>query len=108
MARHLVHRSDANAQQIRHYLEKHVASVVPIGQPVDWAVGYRGLTALVEIKTPTGRLRMAQVEFLSSFRGLVLVVRTEQQAKALLGHMARISQVWTRNSCGITIRETER
>ena len=84
MGKYHVHRSDTNATEILDWLEAHMASVSRSGRPTDAIVGYRGLSALVEIKTPKGKLRPSQKEFLMTWRGAVAVLRTTQDAEELL------------------------
>lgn len=50
----------------------------------DIIVGYRGLNHLVEIKTRTGRLTSAQVDFHAAWRGRVDIVRGADDADQLV------------------------
>lgn len=48
----------------------------------DLIVGYRNLTMLLEVKTPKGRLRKGQEEWLSEWRGHTCIVRSLDEAIA--------------------------
>lgn len=85
MAIYQVHRSDANAVEIISALRQAGASVESIGRPLDILVGWRGETYLVEIKTPQGKLRQSQKAFLAAWKGHAMVVRSVDEAMALLG-----------------------
>ena len=89
MGKYHVHRTDGNADHLRAYLEAHGAQVDVIDRPVDWAVGFRGATALVEVKRPRGRLRASQEAFLDGYRGLCAILRTEADCDALLRMLRR-------------------
>lgn len=51
----------------------------------DLVVGYRGVTYLLEVKSPRGRLTRDQVTWHGEWRGHVAVVRGEAQALAAIG-----------------------
>lgn len=89
MGRYLVHQSDATAKPIREYLEANGAQVAAIGQPVDWAVGFLGLTVLAEVKTPTGPMRPKQRDFVMSWVGAIWVLRDLIDAREMLDLMRR-------------------
>ena len=85
MGRYQVHRSDANAAAIRAGLEAHGADVEPIGRPLDWLVGFRGRTFVLECKTARGQIRPSQENFLLRWRGHAAVVRTLEEALKEIG-----------------------
>jgi hypothetical protein len=87
MGKYAVHRQDANQSALDAWFEAHGASVVPLGRPVDRAIGYHGITALVEVKTKKGKLEPDQQRFFASFTGLARVIRDEIDAKGLLDEM---------------------
>lgn len=85
MGKYETHRPDANAAAIIQAWRQAGASVEVIGRPVDCVVGRQGRNYLVEIKGPQGRLRPSQQTFVARWRGQVAVVRSVQEAIALLG-----------------------
>lgn len=85
MGRYQVHRSDANADEIIDALRAVGASVEPLGRPVDVAVGFRGVTYLLEIKTRRGAVRPSQRDFLERWRGHAAVVRSADEALKEIG-----------------------
>lgn len=88
MSSYLVHQQDKNAKPIIALWEAHGATYVQIDQPVDGILCYRGVTALVEIKQPKGKLRPNQEKFLKEWPGLSWVVRSEADARFVLASMA--------------------
>lgn len=91
MGKFQVHRSDGNASELYDYLRSHGASVEMIGRPLDALVGYQGVTAVVEVKMPKGKLRPGQVDFLTAWRGLAVVLRSEADCDDLLREMRVIA-----------------
>jgi hypothetical protein len=91
MARYEVHRSDGNAKEIIDAMRKMGASVEIIDRPVDILVGYRGVTAIAEIKTPRGKLQASQKAFLDGWRGLSRVIRDVDDAEDLLYYMQGVA-----------------
>lgn len=89
MARYEIHRNDGNAKALIAYLEAHGASVARLDTPLDAAVGFLGVTVLVEIKTLKGKLRPKQADFLATWRGACRVIRSEADCDALLQDMRR-------------------
>ena len=87
MARYEVHRSDGNAREIIDAMRKYGASVEIIDRPVDVLVGFRGVTAIAEIKTPRGKLKASQKAFLEGWRGLSRVLRSVDEGIELLEDM---------------------
>lgn len=87
MGRWHVHQRDGNAKALREVLVARGATVEDIDQPVDWLIGYHGLTAVAEVKRPKGKLRTGQEKFFAEFRGLARVLRTEADAHELLNYL---------------------
>lgn len=81
-------RVDANHKQIVDELRQIGASVVslaPMGRGVpDLLVGYRGVNFLFEVKHKKGELTADQTEFIAMYRGAVHVIRSSDEAIALL------------------------
>jgi len=84
MAKYRYHQLDKNHAEIRSALEREGATVVSDG-PLDLLVGYRGANYLLEVKTPTGKLREKQETFIRRWKGQVHVVRSIAEALAVLG-----------------------
>lgn len=84
MAKWQTHRSDNNEREIVEALKGVGASVEKIGRPLDLLVGWRGKTLLVEIKQPKGAIRPSQKAFMDGWRGQVAVIRSIDEALALL------------------------
>lgn len=82
-------RVDKNQQAIVQALEAVGATVAylhAVGSGVpDIAVGYRGVTYLLEIKSEKGRLSAVQKEWHYLWRGHVAVVRTPEEALDAIG-----------------------
>jgi hypothetical protein len=77
-------RVDANQAVIVEALRKAGASVWIIGLPVDLLVGYAGRTALIEVKTVTGkrepkpsRHTQLQKDFMLDWRGSTVATVTD-------------------------------
>ena len=85
-------RPDRNQPEIVTALEKIGCSVydatkVGEGFP-DLVVGLRGVTCLLEVKQPKGKLRQTQVDFMEAWNGHMCVVRSPDEAiKAVLEHV---------------------
>ena len=75
---------DANQDEVVKALEKIGCSVYDAhrigGGLPDLIVGYRGLTMLVEVKTPKGKLREGQEQWIREWRGFTCVVRSPEDA----------------------------
>ena len=84
MAKYRYHRLDENHAAIRAELERAGAVVVPDG-PVDLIVGYHGKNYLLEVKTEKGKLRPKQEQFIRRWKGQVHVVRSVEDALAVIG-----------------------
>ncbi len=72
-------------------MEAFGASMWPMGRPVDFLCGYRGIGAAVEIKTGKGKLRPSQVKFFAEYRGLARVIRTVDDGINLLNYMQLVA-----------------
>ena len=82
-------RVDANQPEIVQALRRVGASVhslagVGCGCP-DLAVGYRGVTYLLEVKGCRGKLTPGQVEWHAEWRGQVAIVRSIDEALETIG-----------------------
>ena len=89
-------RVDDNQQAIVAALRAAGATVEIIGKPVDLLVGHRGRNLLIEVKNPKtaygrgkadnrSRTLKTQADFRATWRGLVWVVSSPEQALALIG-----------------------
>lgn len=85
------YRSDTNQADIVAYLRKAGAVVSIIGQPVDLAVCYQGITTLCEVKGKTGKLNPDQEDFREAWPARLPVLRTTNDAKELLWSLQRVS-----------------
>ena len=77
-------RRDANHSEIVNALRGIGASVLDLadvgnGGP-DIAVGLRGETFLLEIKTPQGKMTRDEMNFMAEWRGHYMIVRNVEQA----------------------------
>jgi Holliday junction resolvase len=80
-------KRDGNEGEIVKALRQQGASVVflNMADAPDLLVGLGGITYLVEIKTPSGRLRSGQIRWHESWRGSpVAVVRSVEEALEVL------------------------
>jgi hypothetical protein len=82
-------RTDANQAEIVEALRQAGASVqllhaVGEGCP-DLAVGYRGQTYFIEVKTPGGSLNEREQKWHQQWRGHVAVVRSAEEALRVIG-----------------------
>ncbi len=84
MAKYRYHQIDANEPDIIAYLQARGAQVEKIGEPVDLLVTLQGNTGVAEVKTVRGKLRASQKAFLSRWRGITGVLRTDADCDALL------------------------
>jgi hypothetical protein len=84
-------RVDANQAEIVDVLRQLGASVLilsRVGQGcADLAVGLRGETFFLEVKTDKGKLTPAEKEFMDSWRGHYAIVRTPEEALKAIGLM---------------------
>jgi hypothetical protein len=82
---------DANQAEIVDALRQLGASVLilsRVGQGcADLAVGLRGETFFLEVKTDKGKLTPAEKEFMDSWRGHYAIVRTPEEALKAIGLM---------------------
>lgn len=86
-ARRLAAKRDTNERAIVDALRGVGASVVQLsdkGVP-DLLVGFRGETLLMEVKGKRGKLTADQVEWHDGWRGQVAVVRSVDEALAVIG-----------------------
>jgi Holliday junction resolvase len=84
------HKVDTNQAQIVEALRRVGASVVDLsevgGGCPDLAVGYRGVTHLLEVKATDGTSTPDQIEWHSRWRGRpVIIVRTVDAALRAIG-----------------------
>lgn len=78
-------KSDRNQQAIMDRLRQIGARVIPIKEPVDLLVGYRGHTVLLEVKAEGGRLTEQQVQFIAGWiGGPVHIVKGPDEAASLV------------------------
>jgi GNAT superfamily N-acetyltransferase len=82
-------RTDANQAEIVEALRRAGASVLPLhrlgqGAP-DIACGWRGKVYFMEIKSDGGKLTPAEQEFMDKWRGHYAIVRTVEEALAVIG-----------------------
>ena len=80
---------DANQAEIVNMLRDIGASVLVlsrVGQGCpDLAVGFRGVTYFLEVKTDKGKLTPAEQEFFDSWEGRAAVVRSPDDALKAIG-----------------------
>ena len=87
-------KTDANHAEIRQQFRRKGATWIDTFQLrgfCDGVIGYRGLTALVEVKDGKGRLTEAQEKLQAEFTGLYAIVRTEEDVDTLLLKMTIMS-----------------
>jgi len=84
-------KTDANQAEIVAALRAVGASVLVlsrVGQGVaDLAVGIRGETFFLEVKTDKGKLTPREQEFMEGWRGHYAIVRTPEEALRAIGLM---------------------
>ena len=80
MARHQIHRSDANQPLIVEGLRWAGIEVHVIDRPVDLLCGWQGKWVLLEVKDEKGQLTPAQVDFFENPKGPAFVVRSVEAA----------------------------
>ena len=94
---HPQNRRDANHKEITKAFEKLGATVFDTsllgGGFPDISVFYRGFTALVEIKTATGKLSPKQTEWFSRHSGMCYVVRNEEEVTEVIRQIDRIVDI---------------
>lgn len=82
-------KRDGNQAEIVEALRKAGASVLDLADVghncPDALIGYAGREWLIEIKTATGELTPGQVDFIRTWRGAVHVVRSIDEALAVIG-----------------------
>lgn len=81
-------KRDANEPEIVAALEQAGATVMKMNE-IDLLVGYRKkdgtpFNALMEVKTLKGKVKEDQQKFIDTWQGAVWVVRTVEQALAIL------------------------
>jgi Holliday junction resolvase len=80
-------RRDTNEPEIIEALRAVGATVQSLderGVP-DLVVGFRGVSYLIEVKTAKGKLTRDQVAWHAGWKGQVAVVRTVEEALAVIG-----------------------
>lgn len=86
-------RTDANQKEIVAVLRSvgaSVQSLAPVGHGVpDLLVGFRGITYLIEVKTPTGKLTPDQIRWHGDWRGGVGICITADDALMYIGAIAQ-------------------
>ena len=75
-------RTDATQAEVVKALRAIGASVYYCKLPLDLLVCHRGVTMLVEVKEPNGRLTKVQEHFLETWPGRVHIVRGPLEAVA--------------------------
>ena len=81
---------DINEPHIVAALRKAGANVLHIEMPADLLVGYKGRNYLMEVKTPKGKMRDSQIDFMARWVtdgddcGQIAVVRSADEALAVL------------------------
>lgn len=84
-------RVDGNHKEIVDALRRVGASVQSMhtvgGGCPDLLVGYRGCNYVLEVKTPTGKRKPAQVDWHADWHGDVQTVTSIEQALAVIGAM---------------------
>lgn len=79
-------RRDANEPEIVSALTAIGATVDRVERrPYDLVVGYRGHNYLLEVKTHRGKLKSSQIALQAAWRGQYAVVRSAQEAIAVVG-----------------------
>jgi hypothetical protein len=91
MTPYAIRRTDKNQQKIVDALRDIGASVLPLhtvghGCP-DLAVGFRGDTYFLEVKSGKGKLTEAERAFFAQWRGRAAVVRSVDDALRAIGAM---------------------
>lgn len=84
------HRADKNQQKIIDELRELGVSVLVLSQVgggcPDLLIGFRGKNYLIEVKTPVGKLRPKQTEFIFNWHGRpVLVARSLDEILGFIG-----------------------
>jgi hypothetical protein len=89
-------KRDQNEREIIQEFRSFGASVHQLsgkGVP-DLIVGYRGITALVEVKMPKGKLTDDQKEFFDNWNGgLLFIVRTVADATSVLRKISEFAEL---------------
>jgi hypothetical protein len=83
MARWETHQTDGNAKRLYAYAEALGMSVAILNRPVDAAVGFQGISALVEVKRPGEKLRPNQKRFFDGWCGLCVIWQDEDDVERL-------------------------
>jgi hypothetical protein len=83
--RRIIHRKDANQDEIVLALRAAHRSVDIIGEPLDLLVGWPGHNLLMEVKMPGEKLRPSQVEFFERWKGPKCVVFSLEEALQATG-----------------------
>ena len=84
-------KPDSNQGEIVQALEKIGCSVYDasrVGEIPDLIIGFRGLVCLLEVKTPTGRMKKSQIQWHKEWNGHSCVVRSPMEAiEAVMTHV---------------------
>ena len=78
-------RRDTNEKEIVEALEALGACVLRLHTPCDLFVWFRGETRLLEVKGKYGKLTAAERRFMERWPGLVVVVRSVEEALEAIG-----------------------
>jgi hypothetical protein len=76
-------RRDANEKDIVTALRQ-IGCTVIMQDDIDLLVGYRGKNFLLEVKMPKGVIEDSQVELLKTWRGQYNIVRSVEEAVAVV------------------------
>jgi hypothetical protein len=87
---------DGNHKEITQALEKIGCSVYDAsavgGSFPDLVVGKHGITMLIEVKTPKGRLKEGQEKWHSEWKGHTCIVRSPMEAVEAVQHHVKAHQ----------------
>lgn len=80
-------KRDSNEAEIVAVLKAAGASVVQLSQEgvTDLLVGFNETNFLLEVKTGTGKLTAAQIDFFETWNGQKAIVRTPDEALRIIG-----------------------
>ena len=78
-------RRDNNQAAIVSALRQIGCTVITIEKPVDLLVGLNGVNYLMEVKGLKGKLTAAQVAFMDVYKGQCAIVRSVEDALAVVG-----------------------
>ena len=78
-------RRDNNEPEIVEALKEHDCSVERMDKPADLLVGYKGENYIIEVKSEDGKLTPSQKSFKKRHKGQYSVVRSVDDALAVVG-----------------------